>query len=142
MNKLIGVVIGLVVSTLIMAGGMASLAVAQEKAKPAAKQAKSPIYTVFEVNVTDVDAYKKEFVPLMAGNVEKAGGKILAGTQEVITLEGAPQKLRVAIQRWDSMEQLQAYRDSAEFKQARKLGEKYVTFRSVVLQGVPDSSLK
>jgi uncharacterized protein (DUF1330 family) len=105
-------------------------------------QAKSPIYAVFEVNVTDADAYKKEFVPLMAGNVQKAGGHILAGTQNVITLEGAPQKLRVAIQRWDSMEQFQAYRDSAEFKQARKMGEKYVTFRTVVLNGLPDSSLK
>jgi uncharacterized protein (DUF1330 family) len=105
-------------------------------------QAKPPIYAVFEVNVTDVDAYKKEFVPLMAGNVEKAGGHILAGTQDVTTLEGAPQKLRVAIQRWDSMEQLQAYRDSAPFKQARKLGERYVTFRTVVLGGVPDSQLR
>ena len=105
-------------------------------------QAKPPIYAVFEVNVTDADAYKKEFVPLMAGNVQKAGGHILAGTQNVITLEGAPQNLRVAIQRWDSMEQLQAYRDLAEFKQARKMGEKYVTFRTVVLQGLPDHSLK
>jgi heme-degrading monooxygenase HmoA len=55
----------------------------------------------------------------------------------VITLEGAPQKSRVVIQLWDSMEQLQAYRDSAEFKQARKIGEKYVTFRTFVVEGLP-----
>jgi uncharacterized protein (DUF1330 family) len=100
-------------------------------------QAKPPVYTVTEINVTDVDAYTKEFVPLMRANIQKSGGKILGSSQNVITLEGAPQKSRVAIQLWDSMEQLQAYRDSAEFKQIRKIGEKYVTFRAFVVEGLP-----
>jgi heme-degrading monooxygenase HmoA len=43
----------------------------------------------------------------------------------------------VGIQLWDSIEQLQAYRDSAEFKQARKIGEKSVTFRAFVVEGSP-----
>jgi uncharacterized protein (DUF1330 family) len=105
-------------------------------------QAKPPIYAVYEVNVTDLDAYKSQFVPLMAGNTAKAGGHILAGTQNVTMIEGAPQALRMAVVRWDSMEQFQAYFNSAPFKEARKIGEKYVSFRTVILQGQPDSELK
>ena len=100
-------------------------------------QAKPPVYTVVEFNVTDADAYTKEFVPLMRANIQKLGGKVAGANKNVITLEGAPQKSRVVIQLWDSMEQLQAYRDSAEFKQARKIGEKYVTFRTFVVEGLP-----
>ena len=51
-------------------------------------------------------------------------------------LEGAPQKSRVAINMFESLEKVRAYRESAEFKDARKIGEKYATFRSYVVEGV------
>ena len=55
----------------------------------------------------------------------------------VTSLEGAPPKKRVAVQVWDSMEKLQAWRNSAEFKDVRKIGNKYATFRSFTVEGLP-----
>jgi len=38
---------------------------------------------------------------------------------------------------WDNMEQLQAWRNSADFKEARKIGDKYAKFRSFAIEDLP-----
>jgi alpha-glucosidase (family GH31 glycosyl hydrolase) len=38
---------------------------------------------------------------------------------------------------WDNMEQLQAWRNSADFKEARKIGDKYAKFRSFAIEDPP-----
>jgi uncharacterized protein (DUF1330 family) len=38
---------------------------------------------------------------------------------------------------WDSLEQIQAWYNSPEYKEARKIGEKYAKFRSFAVDGVP-----
>jgi heme-degrading monooxygenase HmoA len=50
----------------------------------------------------------------------------------VTSLKGAPAANRVSIQQWDSLEKLQAWRNSAEFKKAREIGDKYAKFRSEI----------
>ena len=100
-------------------------------------QAKPPIYNVTEVDVTNLDAYTKEYVPKVQGLIKASGGRILAAGQKVTVLDGEPPKPRVAISVWDSMEKLQAYRNSAEFKESRKIGEKYAKFRSLAIEGLP-----
>jgi uncharacterized protein (DUF1330 family) len=52
-------------------------------------------------------------------------------------LEGAPQKLRVTITAYDSLEKAQASRDSADYKEARKIGDKYGKFRAYIVEGLP-----
>jgi uncharacterized protein (DUF1330 family) len=99
-------------------------------------QAKPPVYTVSEIDVTNVAAYEKEFAPLAQASIRKAGGKILAGSQKVTSLEGTPPKSRVTIQVWDSLEQAQAWRKSAEYKAARLIGDKYATYRAFAVEGV------
>src|SRR5450756_447950 len=64
-------------------------------------QAKAPVYSVSEIDVTNVAAYEKEFAPLAQASIRKSGGKILAGSQKVTSLEGTPPKSRVTIQVWD-----------------------------------------
>ena len=58
-------------------------------------QAKPPVYTVTEIDVTNVDAYVKEYVPVVQPIVKKGGGKQLAASLKVTALEGTPPK-RVA----------------------------------------------
>ena len=99
-------------------------------------QAKPPIYYIAEVDVTNVEAYVKEFAPKITPTVKAAGGRTLAAGGKVTALEGAPPKPRVAIQVWDSMEKLQAWRNSKEVKELRKIGEKYATFRTYAVEGV------
>ena len=100
-------------------------------------QSKPPVYTVTEIDVTNVDAYTKEYAPLAQELIKKSGGKVLAAGQKVTTLEGAPPKPRVAIQQWDSLEKARAWRNSAEYKEIRKIGDKYATFRAFAVEGLP-----
>lgn len=100
-------------------------------------QAKPPVYTVFEIDVTNVDAYTKEYAPLGQASIKKSGGITLAAGQKVTSLEGAPPKPRVTIHRWDSLEKAQAWFNSADYKAARKIGDKYATFRAFAVEGVP-----
>jgi uncharacterized protein (DUF1330 family) len=90
-----------------------------------------------EIAVTNLDAYVKEYSPLAQSGIKNAGGKILAVGQKVTTFEGTPPANRVAIQQWDSLEKAQAWRNSAEFKKAREVGDKYAKFRSFAIEGMP-----
>ena len=69
-------------------------------------QGKAPIYRVAEIEITNVDAYTKEFAPKAQAALKGAGGKFLAAGQKITALEGDPPKTRVTIQVWDSMEQM------------------------------------
>ena len=97
-------------------------------------QAKPPVYSVSEIQITNVDAYLKEYAPLAQASIKAAGGKfLLPGT----SLEGAPPATRITIQAWDSLEKAQAWRNSADYKKAREIGDKYAKFRAFAVQGVP-----
>ena len=100
-------------------------------------QAKPPVYTVTEITVTNLDAYTKEYAPLAQASIKKSGGKLLAAGQKVTSLEGAPPAPRIAIQQWDSLEKAQAWRNGAEYKEARKIGDKYAKFRAFAVEGLP-----
>ena len=100
-------------------------------------QAKPPVYQIAEIDVTNVDAYTKEYAPKVQALIKAGGGRLLAAGQKVTAIEGAPPKPRVAVSVWDSMEKIQAYRNSAEFKEARKIGEKCAEFRVFTVEGLP-----
>jgi len=100
-------------------------------------QAKPPVYYIVEIDVTNADAYMKEYVPKAQATIKAAGGRFLAAGGKVTGIEGAPPKQRVAVQIWDSMEKIQAWRNSKEFKEARKIGDKYAKFRAFTVEGLP-----
>ena len=100
-------------------------------------QAKPPVYVVGENTVTNVDAYTKEFVPLARASIRNAGGKPVGASQKATSLEGAPQTARITINVFDSLEKAQAWRNGAEYTAARKIGDKYATFRAYVVEGIP-----
>lgn len=99
-------------------------------------QAKPPVYTVTEIDVHDVDAYLKEYVPVVQPIIKKNGGTLLAASLKVTPMIGTAPK-RVAINRWDSLEAAQALYNSPEFKAAQAIGEKYATFRRYAVEGLP-----
>ena len=99
-------------------------------------QAKPPVYTVTEIDVTNVDAYMKEYTPVVQPIIKKAGGKLLAASLKVTAIEGTAPK-RVAINQWESLEQAQALYTSAEYKEAQKIGDKYAKFRRYAVEGLP-----
>ena len=97
-------------------------------------QVKPPIYYVAEVDVTNPEGYVKEYVPLVQASIKAAGGRLLAvggpAGAKMTSIEGALPAGRVALQVWDNMEKIQAWRNSEAYKNARKIGDKYAKFRS------------
>ena len=95
----------------------------------------APVFLVAEVEVTDLEGYMKEYVPLVQKSLEASGGRVLAAGQNVTPIEGTPPKGRVVIMQWDSLDQIKAWHDSAQYKEDRKIGDKYATFRIFAVEG-------
>ncbi len=98
-------------------------------------QGKAPVYLVTEIDVTNPQAYGKEFAPKAQATIKAAGGKLVAiggsggaGAKTVTALSGTAPK-RAVIQQWESMDALKAWYNSADYQAALKIGEKYATFR-------------
>jgi uncharacterized protein (DUF1330 family) len=98
-------------------------------------QVKPPVYVVSEIELTNADAYLKEYAPLARASITKSGGKFIAAGQ-MTSLEGPPQKSRITIIQYDSLESAQAARNAPDYKEARKIGEKYAKFRAYAVDGV------
>ena len=100
-------------------------------------QTKPPAYVVTEIEITNLDAYQKEFVPLAQASIRAAGGRLLAAGQNIVAFEGAPPQTRVSINQFDSLEAVQNWRNSAQYKEARKVGDKYAKFRAFAVEALP-----
>ena len=104
-------------------------------------QAKPLVYLVTEIDVTNPDAYGKEFAPKAQATIKAAGGKLVAiggaggaGAKAVTAIAGTPPK-RIVIQGWDSVDQIKAWYNGADYQAALKIGKKYATFRRYAVEG-------
>jgi uncharacterized protein (DUF1330 family) len=106
-------------------------------------QAKPPLYVVSEIDVTNPEAYGKEYAPKAQALIKASGGRFVAiggaagaGAVKVTAFDGEAPK-RTTIQAWDSMEKYQAYRNLPAFKETRQIGERYAKFRTFAVEGIP-----
>ena len=104
-------------------------------------QAKPPVYLITEIDVTNPEAYGKEFAPAAQKTAQAAGARfaVIGGTAGVgakptTAMAGTPPK-RITIQVWHSMDKLNAWYNSADYQAALKIGEKYATFRRFAVEG-------
>jgi uncharacterized protein (DUF1330 family) len=100
-------------------------------------QTKAPVYVITQTDISDLDAYQKEYLPIVQSSIKAAGGRRLAGGQSIVVLEGPSPGTRVAINEFDSLDAVQAWRGSAEYKAARQIGDKYAKFRAFAIEGIP-----
>jgi uncharacterized protein (DUF1330 family) len=107
-------------------------------------QAKPPVYYIAEIDVTNPDAYAKEYAPKAQALIKSMGGRFLAVGGSATTIgkvtafDGEAPK-RVVVQVWDSMEKVQAWRANPEYVELRKVGEKYAKFRSFAVDGLAET---
>jgi uncharacterized protein (DUF1330 family) len=104
-------------------------------------QAKAPVYLITEIDVSNPDAYGKEFAPKAQATIKAAGAKLIliggaggAGSKPITAVEGTPPK-RVAIQQWESLEAMNKWYTSADYQEALTIGKKYATFRRYAVEG-------
>ena len=97
-------------------------------------QTKPPVYAVGEIDVRDPEGYSKEYVPLARASIKAHGGQYLAAGS-AIGIDGDPPK-RLVILKWESLDQLKAWRYSPEYMKTRAIGEKFATYRVVAIEGM------
>ena len=99
-------------------------------------QAKPPAYVVAEVDVTNQDAFVKEYVPLAVKALgEAAGYKAIARGGKTISIEGKAPK-RIVINTFANLDAAKAAYSSADYKAARVIGNKYAKFRIYAVEGL------
>jgi uncharacterized protein (DUF1330 family) len=99
-------------------------------------QAKPPAFQIAEITVHDQDAFTKDFLPVIGKVVTEGGGNFLARGGKTVSVQGAPAGPRIVVAQFDNLDKMQALFDSAAFKQAIALGNKYSTQRIIGVEGV------
>jgi len=99
-------------------------------------QAKPPAYNIAEITIKDQDGYNKEYLPLVAKALTDAGGKFIVRGGKTISYEGAAPAPRVVVVQFESLDKLQAMYNSASYKDAIAVGDKYSTQRIFGVEGI------
>ena len=131
MKQYFGLGVGLLAGTLIGAVAVSGLRA----------QGKPPVYLITEIDVSDPEAYSKEFAPIAQEISTVAGAELIAiggiggeGATPITAFEGTPPK-RVTIQEWNTLDAIKAWYNSADYQEALKIGRKYATFRRYAVEG-------
>jgi uncharacterized protein (DUF1330 family) len=98
-------------------------------------QTKPPAYNIAEITIKDQDGYNKEYLPLITKALTDAGGKFLIRGGKTISYEGAAPAPRVVVIQFESLDKLQALYNSAPYKDAIAVGDKYATQRIFGAEG-------
>lgn len=100
-------------------------------------QAPPLAYVISEIDVTNADAYAKEYVPLANKALADSGQKRLASGGKTIALAGAPPASRVVLSVFENMEKARAAYSSPAYIEARKIGDQYGKLRIFAFEGLP-----
>jgi uncharacterized protein (DUF1330 family) len=115
-------------------GMLASFALGAVAVQSLHAQSKPPAYFIAENEVTNTDAYKKEFLSVVGPVIEAHGGRYLAAGSAT-ALSGDAPRSRVVIITFDNMDKLLGWYKSAEHQKALPVGAKYAKFREYALPG-------
>ena len=97
-------------------------------------QAKPPVYYIAEIEPDNMEIYMKSYAPRAQAVIKAAGGRTVA-TGRASAIEGEAPKPRVVVIQWDSLEQIQAWRNSAAFKELASERSKLAKFRAFAIEG-------
>ena len=117
-------------------GMVASAALGATAVQTLQAQTKPPAYNIAEITIKDQDGYNKEYLPLITKALTDAGGKFLVRGGKTISYEGAAPATRVVVIQFESLDKLQALYNSAPYKDAVAVGDKYATQRIFGAEGV------
>lgn len=100
-------------------------------------QARPPAYVVSEIEITNPDAYAKEYVPLAQKALRESGQKVLAAGGRTIALYGEAPKARIVLSTFETIEKAEAAYTSPAYVEARKIGDQYGKLRIFAVEGLP-----
>ena len=127
MRACYAITLGMLVGAVIGAAAVQSL---HAQGKPVA-------YVISEIDVTNADAYAKEYVPLANKALADSGQKRLASGGKTVALAGEPPASRVVLSVFENLEKAQAAYTSPAYIDARKIGDKHGKLRIFAVEGIP-----
>ena len=99
-------------------------------------QASPPAYVISEIDVTNADAYAKEYVPLASKALADSGQKRLVSGGKTISLSGAPPASRIVVSMFENLEKAKAAYSSPAYLEAQKIGDQYAKLRIFAVEGI------
>jgi len=99
-------------------------------------QASPPAYFISEIDVTNPEAYAKEYVPLANKALADSGQKRLVSGGKTISLSGAAPASRIVVSMFESLEKARAAYSSPAYLEARKIGDQYGKLRIFAVEGI------
>ncbi|HKS19190.1 MAG TPA: DUF1330 domain-containing protein [Bradyrhizobium sp.] len=99
-------------------------------------QASPPAYVISEIDVTNAEAYAKEYVPLANKALADSGQKRLVSGGKTIALSGTPPAARVVVSMFESLEKAKAAYSSPAYLEARKIGDQHGKLRIFAVEGI------
>jgi len=99
-------------------------------------QSRSPVYYITELELTNPDAYLKEYAPRQSELIKQSGGRYLVAGGKTTSFDVDPPKSRIVITAWDGVDKIQAWRSKPLYKELRAIGDKYAKFRAYAVEGV------
>ena len=105
-------------------------------------QAQPAVYFVGEIDVTDPEGYASDYLPKAREIIKAHGGRLIAAAgaagsgSQVIAVDGEAPR-RVVIYLYPSVDAVRAWRNDPAYEQVRKIGERYATYRTFAVEGLP-----
>ncbi|MEX0958634.1 MAG: DUF1330 domain-containing protein [Burkholderiales bacterium] len=94
-----------------------------------------PAYLISEVEIIDPLGYE-EYRKLAGASLDKYGGKFMVRGGKIDVLEGDWNPRRLVVCQFESLEKLQEWYNSPEYRKAREVRQKTARARIVGVEGV------
>jgi len=83
--------------------GLVSFAVGAALAGSIKAESRAPAYVISEIEVTNPEAYAKEYVPIATKALAQSGQQRLVSGGKAVSLSGAPPAGRIVVSKFDSL---------------------------------------
>jgi uncharacterized protein (DUF1330 family) len=121
---------------------IASAAVGAAAVQSLHAQAKPPAYVIGAIDVSNPEAYGKEFAQQAQVTIRNAGGKFIAiggaggalASGQVTAFDGEAPK-RAVIIAWENLDKAKAWYNSAEYQNLLRVGQRYAKFNTFAIEG-------
>lgn len=92
-------------------------------------------YFIARVNITDRNQYR-EYLSAVPGIISKYSGRVLARTEEPLTLEGPEENRRIILIEFPSPERAKEFYNSDEYRAARELRQYAAEGEIIVVESI------
>jgi uncharacterized protein (DUF1330 family) len=92
------------------------------------------VFIIARVDITDREQYR-HYLKAAPAIIEHYGGKVIARSEEPLTLEGPEETRRIVILEFLSIAKAKEFYHSPEYRKARKLREGVAAGELIVIEG-------